>query len=82
LDGDKKAEVTRQMERDREQLIGPLVDRKLYEEAASLAEKYLDFDSLGTVPIISESDRVVGNRIRGNQFLICYSILKYTGTFP
>jgi hypothetical protein len=35
------------MERDRDQLIGPLVDRKLNEEAASLAEKYLDFDALG-----------------------------------
>ena len=45
--GEKRAEVSRQMERDRDHLIGPLVDRKLYEEAASLAEKYLDFDSLG-----------------------------------
>jgi nuclear pore complex protein Nup133 len=47
LVGEKREEVSRQMERDRDQLIGPLVDRKLYEEAASLAEKYLDFDSLG-----------------------------------
>jgi hypothetical protein len=45
--GEKREEVGRQMERDRDQLIGPLVDRKLYEEAASLAEKYLDFDALG-----------------------------------
>ena len=27
-------------------LITPLVDRKLYDEAASLAEKYLEFDAL------------------------------------
>jgi hypothetical protein len=58
--GEKREEVGRQMERDRDQLIGPLVDRKLYEEAASLAEKYLDFDALGNGRRLISS--IIGNR--------------------
>merc|ERR1719186_525130 len=42
---DKLADVERSLARDRSMLVGQLVDRKVYEEAASLAEKYKDWDS-------------------------------------
>ena len=43
---DKVADVEKCLARDRSSLIGQLVDKKVYEEAASLAEKYKDWDSL------------------------------------
>jgi len=43
---DKLADVERSLARDRSMLVGQLVDRKVYEEAASLAEKYKDWDML------------------------------------
>jgi len=43
---DRYLAVQAQFERDREALVTPLVERRLYEEAASLAEKYHEFDAL------------------------------------
>ena len=43
---EKQAEVEKSLERDRSALIGQLVDRKCYEEAAGLAEKFEDWDLL------------------------------------
>ena len=43
---EKQAEVEKSLERDRSALIGQLVDRKCYEEAAGLAEKFKDWDLL------------------------------------
>merc|ERR1719427_1220811 len=51
---DKKADVEKTQARDRSMLIGQLVDRKVFEEAASLAEKYKDWDML--VRICEETD--------------------------
>jgi len=43
---DRYQAVQKQFERDREALVTPLVEKRLYEEAASLAEKYHEFDAL------------------------------------
>ncbi len=81
--GEKREEVGRQMERDRDQLIGPLVDRKLYEEAASLAEKYLDFDALGNGRYLTSSiigygrsltSSIIGN---GRSFISSINALRH-----
>ena len=42
----KVADVNKCLASDRSALIGQLVDKKVYEEAAGLAEKYKDWDSL------------------------------------
>ncbi len=42
----KVADIEKCFKRDRSALIGQLVDKKVYEEAAGLAEKYQDWDSL------------------------------------
>ena len=44
--GPRKEAVLKIYEKDRKALIMPLVKRSFYEEAASLAEKYLEFTSL------------------------------------
>ena len=43
---DRQAEVEKSLERDRSALVGQLVDRKCYDEAAGLAEKFRDWDLL------------------------------------
>ena len=43
---EKVSDVEKCLKRDRSALIGQLVDKKVYEEAAGLAEKYQDWDSL------------------------------------
>ena len=60
---DKAADVEKCLARDRAALIGQLVDKKIYEEAAGLAEKYQDWDSL--VRICEES----GNREKLEQYM-------------
>ena len=44
--GDREASLRQSYHRDRSLVISLLVDRKVYEEAAGLAEKYQDFDLL------------------------------------
>jgi len=63
----KVADVEKCLDRDRSSLIGQLVDKKVYEEAASLAEKYKDWDSL--VRICEETS----NRERLEQYMERFS---------
>jgi len=46
LTGEKKGALMLQFEREREQLVTPLLDLKLYDQAASLAEQYHEFGAL------------------------------------
>jgi len=64
---DKMADVERSLARDRSMLVGLLVDRKVYEEAASLAEKYKDWDML--VRICEETN----NKDKLEQYMDQYS---------
>ena len=63
----KVADVEKCLDRDRSSLIGQLVDKKVCEEAASLAEKYKEWDSL--VRICEETS----NRERLEQYMERFS---------
>ena len=72
-EGDKKYEaVMSSFSRDRESLITPLVDRKLYDEAASLAEKYREFDAL--VRLCEET----GNKEKLEQYMDMFKDNKFS----
>jgi len=64
---EKHCAVSRVLARDRASLVGSLVDRKVYEEAASLAEKYQEFDML--VRICEET----GNQARLESYMEQFS---------
>jgi len=64
---DKATSVERSFARDRNMLIGLLVDRKVYDEAASLAEKYSEWDML--VRICEETN----NKERLEKYMEKYS---------
>eukprot|EP00088_Acartia_fossae_P055214 TRINITY_DN640_c0_g1_i11.p1 TRINITY_DN640_c0_g1~~TRINITY_DN640_c0_g1_i11.p1 ORF type:complete len:1128 (-),score=241.91 TRINITY_DN640_c0_g1_i11:253-3636(-) len=60
---DRKHEASQHFTRTKEQLIGNLVDLKLYDQATSLGEKYLDFNSLVRVCEETGSEHKLGEYI-------------------
>jgi len=64
---EKMSSVERSFTRDRNMLVGLLVDRRVYDEAASLAEKYQEWDML--VRICEETN----NKDRLEQYMDQYS---------
>ncbi|XP_023336022.1 nuclear pore complex protein Nup133 [Eurytemora carolleeae] len=67
VDGEQRQVLNAEYIREREQLIQPLVDLKLYDQAASLAEKYLEFSAL--VRICEET----GNKDKLDEYISEYS---------
>jgi len=69
---EKSGSVEKCFVRDRNMLVGLLVDRKVYEEAASLAEKYQEWDML--VRICEETN----NKDRLEQYMDQYSSTSFS----
>jgi len=69
---EKMGSVEKCFTRDRSMLVGLLVDRKVYEEAASLAEKYQEWDML--VRICEETN----NKDRLEQYMEQYSSTSFS----
>merc|ERR1712142_211057 len=69
---EKSGSVEKCFVRDRNMLVGLLVDRKVYEEAASLAEKYQEWDML--VRICEETN----NKDRLEQYMDRYSSTSFS----